>query len=75
MRMNGRRKVKWVRRGMREGDKTLVKILLGIYKVRGQLGDLTHLMNHDITMDIRRNETMWTAFTWLKLGPNGGGLA
>jgi len=32
--------VKRVRHGMREGDKTPVKILLGNYKERGQLGDL-----------------------------------
>ena len=30
----------WVRHGMRDGDKTLVKIMLGNYKERGQLGDV-----------------------------------
>jgi hypothetical protein len=40
MRMIRRRKVKWVRHYMREGDKTFVKMLLGNYREKGQLGDL-----------------------------------
>jgi len=37
-----RRKVKWVRHGMREGDKTHVKILLGKLKGKGTVGRFRH---------------------------------